>query len=318
MTSPHEWLPLDTARDSFQWLVTGPDPLSLDGNEFDGLPRRSIPLDELRDLLLSKQCTNSTRDAVWRYLVCMSRTHHDAWTVACAGMALPNLAGTASWLAARYRGDRADIHATVLAGFLEALSHIDLDEPAVVVRLCWAARRAGQRALEESLDAPSPIGIEATQILQSAPAGHPDLVLARAIAADVITAVEADLVSTTRFGDVTVAEWAAAHDRRLKAAFKARDRAEDRLVAWLLNEIAETAIDDPVAHEALNALSFVDTDHAGGTPAKSRALSGRHRNGRPLSSRSVSKSDPDSGLLIREETTDSPRAARESEVRRCA
>lgn len=318
MTDTHEWLPLDTARDSFQWLVTGPEPMSIDGSDFDGLPRRAIPLDELRDLLLSRQCTNSTRDAVWHHLVHRSRAERGAWTLACAGMALPNLAGTASWLSARYRGDRADIHATVLAGFLEALSRIDLDEPAVVVRLCWAARRAGQRALEESLDAPLPIDTEAVQIVQSAPSGHPDLVLARAVASNVITAAEADLISATRFGDASVAEWATAHGQHMKAAFKARDRAEDRLAAWLQDQIAESDLDNPVARAALNALSLADAQHTPDTATKSRALSGRHRNGRPISAGLVSKNDPDSGLLGSEETTGSPRTVPESEVRRCA
>lgn len=50
----HEWLPLDTARDAFQWLVTGPEPMAVQGARFAGLPRRRVPLDELRDRLMSK------------------------------------------------------------------------------------------------------------------------------------------------------------------------------------------------------------------------------------------------------------------------
>lgn len=150
----HEWLPLDTARDAFQWLVTGPKPMAVHGARFAGLPRRWIPLDELRDRLMSKQCPDPTRDRVWAYLVRRSRAAGGAWTVACVGMALPSLASSARWFAARYRGDRADVHAAVLAGFLEALATVDLADPGIVVRLHYAARRAGQAALEESLDAP--------------------------------------------------------------------------------------------------------------------------------------------------------------------
>ena len=114
-------LPLDIARDTFSWLVSGPHPLALDGRCFPGLPRRLVPLDELRDRLLQRRCPRRTRDAVWTYLVGRSRAEGATWTVACVGMALPALAASARWLAARYRGDRADVHAAVLTGFVEAL-----------------------------------------------------------------------------------------------------------------------------------------------------------------------------------------------------
>ena len=314
MIKPHEWLPLDTARDCFQLLVTGPQPMSIDGREFAGLPHRLVPLDELRDLLLSKQCANSTRDAVWAYLVQRSRADRGAWMVACAGMALPTLASTAGWLAARYRGDRIDVHSEVLAGFLEALAKIDLSEPGIVIRLCWAARRAGQAALAESLDAPIPTDSGTASVLQWAPPGHPDLVLARAVGAGILTATEADLISATRLGDVSVAQWAATHGRQLKAVFKARDRAEDRLVSWLRVEAAEHDSTDSVAQAALTELSFVDASIS--TPPSSRyAVSGRRRNGAPASSDPVSKNGPNSGLLASEENTTSSRTALDPEVR---
>src|SRR5256885_8385179 len=99
-------LPLNIARDTFSWLVSGPHPLAVDGRRFPGLPRRPVPLDELRDRLLQRYCPRRTRDAVWAHLVRRSRAEGASWTVACVGMALPALASSARWLAARYRGDR--------------------------------------------------------------------------------------------------------------------------------------------------------------------------------------------------------------------
>lgn len=323
----YEWLPLDTARDAFQWLVTGPKPMAVHGARFAGLPRRWIPLDELRDRLMSKQCPDRTRDRVWALLVRRSRAQGGAWTVACVGMALPSLASSARWLAARYRGDRADVHAAVLAGFVEALARVDLSDPGIVVRLHYAARRAGQAALEESLDAPLPVGTGYRSTAPRPPHGHPDLVLARAVGEQILTPTEADLISATRLGATSVTDWARTHHAALKTVFKARDRAEDRLVAWLRDQASAPRSEDPVADAALTALATYTP------PAEqaetSQAVSGRRRNGRPPGpsasknlSRLVSKNDPKSGLLKCGEspptspcTAESPSS---SEERRCA
>lgn len=323
----YEWLPLDTARDAFQWLVTGPKPLAIHGAKFAGLPRRSIPLDELRDRLASKQCPRRTRDDVWAHLVLRSRAHGGKWTVACVGMALPSLAGSARWLAARYRGERADAHAAVLAGFVEALATVDLADPGIVTRLHYAARRAGQAALEESLDAPLPAGSGFRSSMPRPPYGHADLVLARAVGEQVLTPTEADLISATRVGEMPMTEWASAHGAALAAVYKARKRAEARLVNWLRQQTGEADSEDPVADAALASLMSSAPDVLRDEqPGISRTVSGRRPNGRPAvskkSSRSVSKNGPKSRLLgCGENPPNSPHSADtapNSEVRRCA
>ncbi|MFD9961932.1 hypothetical protein [Amycolatopsis sp. NPDC058986] len=323
----HEWLPLDTARDAFSWLVAGPEPMAVQGARFAGLPRRRVPLDELRDRVMSKQCPPRTQDDVWAHLVLRSRAHGGAWTVVCVGMALPSLASSARWLAARYPRDRADVHAAVLAGFVHALATVDLTDPGIIARLHFAARRAGQAALEESLDAPLPAGTGYRSAAPRPPYGHPDLVLARAVGAQILTHREAELISATRLGGESMTEWAQRHGTALKTAFKARDRAEDRLVAWLREQASESGFEDPVAEAALSSLHARAADApVDERPGKSRAVSGRLRNGRPAtakkSSRLVSKNDPKSGFLGCGETSaGSPRTAAQeptSEVRRCA
>ena len=44
--------PFDTLEKTFDLLVTGPNPLALDGTSFDGLADRAIPLGELKAMLL--------------------------------------------------------------------------------------------------------------------------------------------------------------------------------------------------------------------------------------------------------------------------
>lgn len=228
-----EWRMLDTAHDTFTALVTGPEPLSVNGRLFAGLPERRIPLDDLRDRLMRPDCPRRLRDAVWRHLILRSRVEGAAWTVACVGVALPALAATGSWLAERYPGDRGDIHAEVLTGFLHGVATLDLNPPGVFPRLRWTARRTGLAALHAALDAPVPISTGHGSAPPPPPAGHPDLVLARAVAEGVLSRDEADLIGATRLEEIRLTAWAAERRMGHQFASRLRARAETRLLAWL-------------------------------------------------------------------------------------
>lgn len=228
--------PLDTARTAFRLLTIGPAPISIDGQPFSGLPARRVPLDEVRDRLLARDCPQVVRDAVWTHLVLMARTKRGAWTVGCVGVALPALVRVAAKLSARFAADPADIHAEVLAGFLQAVATIDLRRPRIMLRLRWAAYRAGHAALTEALNAPTPCGDGFRSAEPPPPFGHPDLVLARAAADEVITAAEANLIGDTRLDKVPLRAYASDHQVSYEACKKARQRAERRLVAYLRGE----------------------------------------------------------------------------------
>lgn len=322
----YELLPLDTARAAFGWLVTGPEPLGVDGRRFEVLPDRHVPLDELRDLLMRSAVPDEVRDAIWTYLVECSRCEGGAWTVACVGMAMPSLAARARWLGARYRGERADVHAALLTGFVGALATIELTGPAVMMRLIWRAWEDGKAALSESLDAPLPVEADEFHSVASRPPySHPDLVLARAVGDGVLTPTEAELISATRLGDVSMGEWTKIRGVALKTGFKARDRAEDRLVSWLREQPSGSDSGDP-AGDAATGASGPTADVTPTDLQQPLAVSGRRRNGRPSTAKksppSVSKTAPDSSLVgCGESGSVSPHTAvaREMpEVRRCA
>ncbi|MFI5590085.1 sigma-70 family RNA polymerase sigma factor [Amycolatopsis sp. NPDC051758] len=224
----------DTARTAFAWLVTGPHPVALDGHRILGLPPRLMPLDEIGAALIAKGCPQETRDAVWTALVTRSRAEGGTWTVACVGLALPVLIPVAAKLTNRFRGEVHDIHAAVLTGFLEALPDVDLTRPAILVRLRWAACRAGHRALRDALDAATPVA----DLGARAPGphdvgGHPDFVLLAAVEAGVLTAAEAALIGETRFGELSLADAANARGQTYKATQQARHRAERKLADHL-------------------------------------------------------------------------------------
>jgi hypothetical protein len=235
-------LPLDCAETAFEWLVTDPDPLWIDGRFFPGLPERRVPLDEVRELLLDEYMPMPTVDLVWRHLVARSRDEGGAWTVACVGMALPALfAITLKW-AARFADDHHDLHAAVLTGFLSELATVDLTQPAVWVRLLWGAKRGGYVFLREALERPVPSDEDFHSREPTPPWGHPDFVLARAVAEGAITRAEAELIGSTRLEDYPLTTAAADIGVNVTTLQEARDAAEQRLVEWLAEQAPH---DDP-------------------------------------------------------------------------
>ncbi|MEV6242489.1 hypothetical protein [Lentzea sp. NPDC051838] len=247
---------LDIARDTFTWLVAGPHPVSLNGTLFPGLPDRYIALDEVRDRLLARRCPQSTRDAVWAHLVLRSRTEGATWTVAAVGVALPALTSVAARLSDRFAGDPADVHAEVLRGFLAALSGIDLRPPRIMLRLRWAAYRAGYDALKEALSGPTPVAPGFRSTPPHPPWGHPDLVLARAVGDGVLTQTEAALIGATRLDEVPIADWAAQHELGEWAAYKTRKRAELRLAAYLRDSAVDTDPTDSLTDQVATAVAL--------------------------------------------------------------
>ncbi|WP_263249600.1 sigma-70 RNA polymerase sigma factor region 4 domain-containing protein [Saccharopolyspora rosea] len=226
---------LDTARRAFGFLLAGPHPISLDGRAIPGLPPRFVPLDQVQELVMHSRCPQRLRDGVWCHLTTRSRVEGGTWTVACVGMALPALVTIAARLSARHRLEAADLHAAVLAGFLTALAEIDLARPGVMNRLRWAAYRSGHAALREALDAPepgTPTRVTGGPLGRSVE-GHPDLVLARAVAEGLLTAREADVIAVTRLDGRSLTRFAQECGSSYEALKKTRARAERRLAGHL-------------------------------------------------------------------------------------
>lgn len=307
---------LDIARDTFTWLVTGPDPVSLNGRLFPGLPDRLIPLDEVRDRLLARRCPQQTRDAVWTHLVLRARTEGATWTVAAVGMALPALTSVAARLSDRFAGDPADVHAEVLSGFLAALPTIDLRRPRVMLRLRWAAYRSGYDALADALEGPTPVAPGFRSTPPHTPWGHPDLVLARAVADGVLTQTEAALIGATRLEGVPVADWAAHHGAGEWAVYKTRKRAELRLAEYLRDGVAETDPSDALTNQVATAIALSDsTAPARRLPRSSLSVSVAEVEAAKKVRARVSKTEPKSGV---QGCGISPLATRSSEVPQCA
>ncbi|GAA5102932.1 hypothetical protein [Haloechinothrix salitolerans] len=247
--------PLDAVRQAFAWLTAGDHPVAVDGRLFDHLPDRDIPVDELRDLLLCRSCPRRVWDQVWRHVITRVRAEGGTWTIVAVGLALPMLTPMATRLTSRYAADPADIHAEIVRGFLDALETTDLATGRIMIRLRWQAYRAGHRALMVALDGPTP---KAPGFFSTAPkpsAGHPDLVLARAVRVGVLTPTEAGLIGATRLDGMELADWPHHPELTYEGLRSLRRRAEARLAAWLTEDDIGPQGSDPTGETASTRLS---------------------------------------------------------------
>lgn len=241
-------MPFDVAATAFRLLTTGPQPLAVDGAALGGgLPTRRIALSELAAILMHPSCGYATSDRVWRLLIERARTDGPAWVVGAVGVALPGLRPAAY----RLRGFSGDVQAELLTAFVTALRSLPLGGPRVAQRLLSATFTAARTVLRADEPTRPSVPIPAGTV-----AGHPDMVLARAVTAGVITAAEAELIGATRLEDVPIAGYAEQVAKTPKAVYKARDRAEGRLVA----AIRAGVLSDPDAQVIAEATMTLAAD----------------------------------------------------------
>jgi DNA-directed RNA polymerase specialized sigma24 family protein len=244
---------LDTLEATFRMLCRGPEPLALPGPMFTRGRRRPVRLVEARELLLwPDRMPPDARDAVWAELIRRAQTDPAdpadsrrlievtgasaaAWVVGAAGVLAPGLRRVCDRLAAGWAGDRDDLEAEVLAGFLTALHTIDPDSGRLPARLCWAAYRAGSALRHRDTDhrqrRTAGSDAELSTVAPPRPWGHPDFVLATAVQAGTITATEAELIASTRLEGVHLQDAAADLGISRGTLLTRRNRAERRLAA---------------------------------------------------------------------------------------
>lgn len=234
--------PLESVETAFRLLAAGPRPLAVHASRLaPGLPDRPVPVDELRVLLLHPATSHRARNKVWAELVRRARSGDSAWTVALTGIAMPGLRRAAAALAPTCRGDSSDLQAEILAGFLAALKALDLDDLEQVplaARLCWAARRAGEQAAwADARHASRRADLGDRAAAPALPWGHPDFVLAAAVAKGVVSAGHAELVGRNRLEGVPLSRIAEETGISHSALCNRRKRAEKAITAAIASGI---------------------------------------------------------------------------------
>lgn len=227
--------PLDVLEREFTRLIADPGRFAIHGTHIDQrLPDRSLPLDELRDLLFSADTDIEVKDAAWRVLAGKARTEGGDWVLAAAGVALPALRRICDLVGRGYGADAVDLDAEVRAGFLLTLldPSVDIEGQHVLWRLCGPGRAAARQLRYTDTrhvpfgDLPRPNTTGPSQSSE-----HEAAVLRRAVAAGVITTGEAELIGRTRLNRQSLAGVAAATGEPPWALQRRRHRAETRLRA---------------------------------------------------------------------------------------
>ena len=229
---------ITAADEAFAVLTCRPAPLAFDARGIPGLPDRHLDLQRLRALLAGSTGPTpllpvETVDLVWRRLAEQARTWGPAWVVAAVGLATPALTRMARQLSAGWPRLAEDIDSELVAGFLTAVRHHDLDAPRLWLRLLWAAWRAGDAVRQVRHTVELPEDLAATGSSPRMPYGHPDLLLGRAVAAGVLTSYQAELIGDTRLGDVLIEKLAAEQGLSAPVLRMRRRRAEEVLVTAL-------------------------------------------------------------------------------------
>lgn len=202
--------PLSAAATAFAALTCEPDPLTLDLDALDpdaGLPPGVMTLTALDAWLCKHRRAFAARDAVWRELVRRARLDGPHWVVAAVGMAMPALRRYAARFASEYGGDRDDVDAEVLTGFLAALrERVDLAKPAPQAALCMAAFRAGHALVRQSKEYTPVDDVEHVTGPRTPrmPWGHPDLLVRRAVALGLVDEVDEQPYIDVRLGQKAI------------------------------------------------------------------------------------------------------------------
>jgi hypothetical protein len=227
--------PFDTLRHAFAALLADPCPLVIPADELPfRTPARDLPLPQAKALLLDAGTASVDKRAVWAAIVRRSQQGHSAWTVAAAGLAYPALAGRVLRVCCAHPGEIQEIQAEILVEFLTALKNLDVQDPGisdVAGYLAWRALNASQAfRRREAAAAGCGKGL-ARAVIPLFPAGHPDIVLARAVRAGVLTRDEAEWISRTCLGEESAAQVAEEFEMGTSTFYRRRAEAGHKLAA---------------------------------------------------------------------------------------
>lgn len=201
------------------------------------LPDRAVDLLELADLVHDRAVASSVKDLVWGEIIKAAQTAGWQWTIVAAALMIRNLRGWVSSLCQERRGERADVEADVLLGFVEALPSVDPAMRRLSRHLqqvaCQRAAGRTQSTFDAVLDN---VGLRAVPLV--ARPGHPDLVLARAVEAGVLTIVDAELIGRTRIEEERLIVVARELDLPIADCITRRDRAEVQVAGYLGHSVS--------------------------------------------------------------------------------
>lgn len=234
--------PLKSTKKAFDLLRQDPQHLYLTVPAADTEPESVLDLNEITELLWDPKTDPAVANNIWAEIVRQTRAGDAGWTVVACGLAGPSLISKTRMLKACFPGaDKAEMQSEIVEGFLVALRTIDLDDAGIESLAGALATKAFNKARVPYREAVGDMADLSCDGVVSGPpcvpVGHPDIVLARAVRAGVITAVEAEYIGRTRLEERNLAEVGAELGLATTTLFDRRAAAEARLVEALASEV---------------------------------------------------------------------------------
>lgn len=206
----------------------------------------------LRRLLLDVATSFQVRDRLLGALVGRAQAERGRSYLAPVGLLLPGLRAVtkrlallfvASWYGPWW-GDYDDLQAELVCGLIEAIATIGPGIEKLAAKLLSRAETHTRRVAYPSRDdhqaravsweqLDDPAAAEVSLGVRPRPSGHPDLVLAAAVAAGIISKELAEVISATYLGREPAKQVAARYGMSVSAMRTHRQQAVARLARWL-------------------------------------------------------------------------------------
>jgi hypothetical protein len=226
--------PLETIKSAFSQMREMPQEMTLRLPPVPvGPVSRVMDLEQIYQTISAPDTDPAVRNLVWGAVVRKARRRQAGWILAALGLAYPKLVHKSQMLAANFGGDRVEDQADLIEAFIRAVCAIDAADPTIRdmgAVASWAAFNALKRERRRESAAPAIVPLDVESRVQAPAVGHPDIVLARAVRLEVITAEEAEYIGRSRLEDTPIDEIVAWSGLSRATFFRYRADAEARLV----------------------------------------------------------------------------------------
>lgn len=236
--------PLDRVESAFLALTAEPGPLTLPASLLADPGAACgvlLPVAVVRSRMVHPSCTGEARARVWGEVLRRRTRDGEPWGTVAVGFTLPGLRRALARLPRLAEVEACEVEQETLAAVTAELAGLPVDDPQAGLRLLRAGDRAAHRVLYAAQRARRVVQVPLDEHAVGCPApssGVADAfaVLERAVAAGVLGPVEAELIGRTRLERQVMAKAAGAVGVSVRAAFRRRAAAEERLVAALAGQ----------------------------------------------------------------------------------
>jgi len=227
--------PLETIKYAFAQMREMPSEMTLRLPPVPVGPiNRVMDLVQIYEAVHGKDVDAAFRALVWAQVIRLARRKETGWFLVAAGLAYPKLVHKSQMLAANFPGDTDEDQADLIEAFLAAVRDIDVEDlsiPDLAATAAWRAYTAVRRERRREVAAPASMPLASESAAPAPEVEHVDILLARAVRLQVITADEAEYIGRSYLEDTPIEEIVAWAGISRASFFRYRTAAETRLVA---------------------------------------------------------------------------------------